>query len=129
MNILSKKPWRNLSYKSRRNRELGQPRQTVILDMDDQKSKRVVRTQAGDVLFDQGMAFLPDDSRGDDIASEIVERERRHPDQFAVVKHREGQRPDGIHRYTFGQWPGLGNKNSGHWKEVRPAVWKLDKEG
>lgn len=75
--------------------------QSVICDLDAGDGIHTEYTEAGMVTFDQGMAVLPDDSRGGDILAELKSRKGNHRDRYSHVQHREGHRRDSIHNYTF----------------------------
>lgn len=103
MNIHLPKPFRNQSAKSRYNQTLQQKKQSLVFDLDAPDGK-TVKTEAGTVMFEGGMAVLPDDGRADEIHGELAAH-ARHSDQIAIVKHRERQNMDRTHRYFFGRWP------------------------
>jgi phosphoribosyl-ATP pyrophosphohydrolase len=104
MNIKIPKPFKNKTYKSRHNKVLDKKKQSVIMDIEA-KGHKEVKTEAGNVVFDQGIAVLEDDSRADEIHAELQEKHQIHPDQYSYVRHREGMKRSEIHNYTFGQWP------------------------
>ena len=88
--------YKNSTYKSRHNKELDAKKQSVIVNIEQKNKIETVRTQAGDIVFDQGIAVLPDDTRADDVYHELKQHES-HPDQFALIQHREGFRRDSLH--------------------------------
>ncbi len=96
--------YKNQTYKSKYNKDLDAKKQSVIVNIEQKEKVQTVKTAAGDIVFDQGIAVLPDDTRADDVYGELKQHEQ-HPDQFALIKHREGFKRDPIHNYTFGQWP------------------------
>lgn len=105
MNFNIKKPWRNQNHRSPFNRELNKSRQAILQDLVHGEGIHVEHTKAGTVVFDNGMAVLPNDSRADEIHAELRTRER-HPDHYALVKNREGRKRDALHRYRITN-PGL----------------------
>ena len=80
--------WTNESHRSSNNSEFKKKKQTVLNNLDAGDGIKVEHTEAGTVVFDQGMAVLPNDGRADEIHKELESRQR-HPDQYAVTKHRE----------------------------------------
>lgn len=93
MNLNLKKPWRSGSHKDPNNRLLTDrgSKYSVILDADSEGKNRVVkRTSAGDVLFENGMATVPDDSRGLDIVADLT-KEAKWPGQYNFHQHHEGR--------------------------------------
>lgn len=113
MNFLRaiKAPFRNKSHKSKGNPLFDKPKQAVIFDIQskDGEEVRTVKTKAGTVRFDGGVAVLPDDTRADDIYGELKEQHGMHPlhNQFGLVRHRDSMKKDPVHRYKFFQWPGM----------------------
>ena len=104
------KPWRNASHKNPHNPLLNTEKvkkQTILYDVQQGPGSKTIDTKAGTVKFVDGIAVLPDDGRGDEIAAEVKEKHSLHPTQYGVVKHREGMKRDSIHNYTFGRHPGV----------------------
>ena len=94
--------WVNESHRNPESKVLNQKKQTIIHDCDAGDGIHVEYTAAGTVVFDQGMAVLPNDGRADDIAAELKSRKTNHRDRYSVVKNRESMKQDNIHAYTFG---------------------------
>lgn len=117
MNFSIPKPWVNQNHRSPYNRELNQKKQTIVQNMtDNPDGVHVENTKAGTVVFDHGMAVLPNDSRADEICAELETR-RKHAHHYAVFKDREGHRRDPIHKYRiinpalpWNQYDDLGKK-------------------
>ena len=105
MHIKIPKPFRNKTHKSQHNKVLDKKRQAVIMDIESKGGVKEVQTEAGTLVFDHGMAVLENDGRADEMQAELKEKHQLHPDQYVYVPHREGQKRDAIHNYTFGQWP------------------------
>lgn len=106
MNIRIPKPWRSSSHRSQANPELKNKKQTLLVDIQGRKSREVMKTSAGEVLFENGLAVLPNDGRGDEIAAELNEQSII-PDRFGVHKHRPSVNTNTIHRYFFGSHPAM----------------------
>lgn len=104
MHIKIPKKFKNKSHKSPHNKVLDKKHQSVIMDIEA-KGHKEVATEAGTIVFEQGIAVLDDDSRANEIQAELKEKHQVHPDQYVYVPHREGMKRDRIHNYTFGQWP------------------------
>ena len=82
-------------------------RQTFVMDALDKKQRRTVRTEVGEVLFENGLAVLPDDMSGKDVADEL---KAKSPDPNAVtyLQHRESALPHRGYESSqsfFGGWP------------------------
>ena len=90
------KTWINESHRSKKNPLLKEKKQAVLHNMDAGDGIHVENTEAGMVVFDQGMAVLPNDGRANDIAAELKQRQR-HRDQYAYVPNREGRKRDDVH--------------------------------
>ena len=106
------KPWKNSTYKSKYNKELDAKKQSVIVNIEQQSQIETVRTKGGDIVFDQGIAVLPNDTRADEVVSELRQTQK-HPDQYALIKNREGFKRESGHNYHFGQLPEMPWKNGG----------------
>lgn len=90
------KPFRTHSHRDPNNPHIKEKkRQSVLIDIQAPKRKTVITT-AGTVTFERGMAVMPDDSRAEDILGELKKTEM-HPDQYNLVKHREGMWRDREH--------------------------------
>lgn len=87
--------WVNESHRSPNNSEFKKKKQTILNNLNAGDGVKVEHTQAGTVVFDQGMAVLPDDGRADEIHKELESRQV-HPHQYAVTKHREGMKRDDV---------------------------------
>jgi len=62
----------------------------ILLDRDGEGRGRLERkTSAGTVLFENGMAVVPNDMRGRDMASELRAK-ARYPEQINYHPDREG---------------------------------------
>ena len=95
------KQWVNESHKNPHANVLKDKKQTIIHDCDAGDGIHVEHTEAGTIVFDQGMAVLPNDSRASDILGELKTRKGNHRDRYAYVPNREGRKRDPIHNYTF----------------------------
>ena len=96
----------NPSYKRPSNRILNEsPRHAVIQNMQSAKPTEVMQTEAGTIVFQNGMAVLPNDSRPDDVRAELSEKHGLHPGHFVLHKGQRNKNRDGIHNYVFGCWP------------------------
>jgi len=104
LHIRNAKRWKNSTYKSQQNKELDAKKQNVIVNIEQESRIETVRTTSGDIVFDQGIAVLPNDTRADDVVAELRQTQK-HPQQYALIKDREGFKRDPIHRYHFGQMP------------------------
>jgi len=96
------KQWVNESHRNPHAKVLKDKKQTIIHDCDAGEGIHVEHTEAGTIVFDQGMAVLPNDSRASDILGELKTRKGNHRDRYAHVPNREGRKHDSIHNYTFG---------------------------
>jgi len=94
--------WVNESHRNPNSGVLNQKKQTIIHDCDAGDGIRVEYTEAGTVVFDNGTAVLPNDSRANDILGELKSRKFNHRDRYAFIKDREGMKRDNIHNFTFG---------------------------
>jgi hypothetical protein len=81
--------WINESHRSTYNSQFKKKKQTVLNNLMAGDGIKVEHTEAGTVVFDQGMAVLPNDGRADEIHKELESRQT-HPGHYAVTKHREG---------------------------------------
>ena len=124
MHINLKKPWINKSYKRSDNPDINRdPKHHMIMDVQREMTG-VVETESGNLVFDQGIATLPADSRAEDIYAELQEKHAIHPQHFALLKDRERHNDSRTHRYFQGGLPGRG-RGSRKWKKIRIGVWKL----
>ena len=73
--------------------------------MQYEKPTEAIQTEAGLIVFQQGMAVLPNDTRPDDVRAELAERHGLHPGHFVLHKGQRNKFRDGIHHYQFGEWP------------------------
>jgi hypothetical protein len=90
------RPFRNKSHRNKHNPELHKKKQTLLQDLDHGKGIHVENTNAGTVVFEDGLAVLPNDSRGNEMWAEL-DAKRRHPHQYAYVRDREGMMRDTTH--------------------------------
>jgi len=96
--------WVNDSHRNPGNKLLNEKKQTILHDCDAGDGIHVEHTSAGTVVFDQGMAVLPNDSRANDIYGELMARKRDsngkavHPHRYAYTPNREGMKRDNIHK-------------------------------
>jgi len=91
----------NESHRDPNAKVLQDKKQSIICDLDAGDGIHTEYTEAGIITFDQGVAVLPDDSRANDMVSELKSRKGNHRDRYAYTPHREGMRRDPTHRYTF----------------------------
>lgn len=92
MNFHLKKPWKSGSHKDPNNRMLTDrgSKYGILFDADaDGREKLERKTSAGTVVFHDGMAVVPDDMRGKDIAAELKAKSR-YPEQINYHPGREG---------------------------------------
>ena len=95
--IIVKKDYKNRSWKDKHNPDFEKKKQSVIVNHDDNsQGTRTVRTSAGDIVFERGMAVLPNDGRAEDVYGEL-QQHAKHRDQFALVRGREGMKRDNTH--------------------------------
>ena len=91
-------------------------RQTFVMDALDKAKRRLVKTEAGEVLFENGLAVLPDDRSGKDVADELKAKSL-DPNAVTVLQHRESALP---HR---------GYEASNSWFGMLPEMpWKKRKQ-
>lgn len=90
--------WVNESHRDPNASVLQQKKQTIIHDCDATDGVHIEHTEAGTVVFDQGMAVLPNDGRADEIMAELKGRKGNHRSRYAYVKDREGMRRDPLHK-------------------------------
>jgi hypothetical protein len=107
--FISKVPWHSDSPKQKGSKTARAKTSIIVSDVNDKERKRIVHTSAGDVVFEQGMAHLPNDARGNDIVAEYKSM-ALDPNQVAVAKNRPTRWRDSVHNYFF-QVPAL------PWKE------------
>lgn len=103
---IPKTPWKSDSVKARGNKTVQAPKSIILSDVNDKSPHRVVDTSAGQVVFEQGMAQLPDDARGRDIVDEYRDRIALDPrNGLAVATGRPTRWRDPVHNYFFGSMP------------------------
>jgi len=95
----------NQSLKDKTNRHFRN-KQHSLLNVQGIGDARI-KTEAGDIQFEDSMAVLPNDGQADEIEAELREY-ATHPDQvYRVVRSRYND--NRIHRYHFGPptrgWP------------------------
>ena len=89
-------------------------KQRILINAQGNFGTRKVETQAGTVVFQDNVAALPNDGRGQEMADEIVQTHGKHPDHFAVIPNREGPGArDRVHNYFWGSWPQMPWKKEG----------------
>jgi len=91
-------------------------RQTLVMDALDKKRRRVVETEAGEVLFENGLAVLADDTSGRDVADELRARSF-DPNAVTCLQHRESALPHRGYESSqsfFGGWPEMPWKTKFH---------------
>ena len=93
--------WVNESHRNPNASVLKDKKQAILCDLDAGDGMHTEYTEAGMVVFDQGTAVLPDDSRADDIVSELQSRRGNHRDRYAYTRGRNGRKRDDLHNYTF----------------------------
>jgi hypothetical protein len=94
--------WVNENHKNPHAKILQEKKQAIIHDCDAGDGIHVEYTEAGTVVFDQGTAVLPNDSRANEIMAELKTKKGYHRDRYAYVRNRESRMRDSIHNYTFG---------------------------
>jgi hypothetical protein len=108
--IILKKPYRNRSHKDRANPDIVKAKkQTIVVDALDKSARREVQTEAGTVLFEDGMAVLPADGRGDEVMAELKAKSR-DPNAVGGLKNRESMMTHRGHEASqsfFGNHPGV----------------------
>jgi len=103
---IPKTPWKSDSIKAKGNKTVQQPKSIIMSDVNDKSPHREVATSAGTVVFEQGMAQLPNDARGLDIVDEYRERFAADPVRgLAVTTGRPTRWRDPVHNYFFGSMP------------------------
>ena len=100
-----KKHYQNKSHKSKNNPDLKKKKQSILFDVQQKAPLSHYDTEAGTIVFEQGMAVLPDDTRADDAVAELQEKHGLHPDHFSHVSGREGVNTSRTHRYFQGSLP------------------------
>jgi hypothetical protein len=96
MKINWNRPFRNKSHRSKANPLFEQKKQTLLQDLDHAKGIHVENTKAGTVVFEDGLAVLPNDGRANEMWAELNGK-RRHPHQYAYNPGREGMKRDPLH--------------------------------
>jgi hypothetical protein len=100
LHLQTKKSWASGSHKDPNNRLLTDhgSKFGILLDQDGEGKARLERkTSAGTVVFENGMAVVPNDMRGKDIAAELKSKARYpeqinyHPDRDAFQMKRDRQ--------------------------------------
>ena len=89
--------WANESHRDPHAKMFQDKTQSVICDLDAGDGIHTEYTEAGMVVFDQGTAVLPDDSRANEIVAELKSRKGNHRDRYAYTPHREGHKRSGLH--------------------------------
>jgi len=90
LNLHLKKDYKSGSHKDPNNRMLTDhgSKFGMLLDSHAEGKPHVERkTSAGTVIFENGLAVVPDDTRGKDMAHELMESS---PYQYNYHPHREG---------------------------------------
>jgi len=100
---LNEKPV-NQSLKSKQNRHF-QDRRHSLLNVQGVGNARI-KTEAGDVQFEDNLAVLPNDGQADEIEAEL-RANATHPHQVKRVADRERYNGSDTHRYFFGQFNGV----------------------
>jgi len=98
---MTQEEYRNPSYKRPDHPSFQEKRHTLLIDSQGASNKEI-QTESGTLRFEDGVAVLPDDTRGKDIYDEIKHTHALHPNQYALVEKKPTVNPDPIHRYTFG---------------------------
>jgi len=94
--------WVNESHRNPNAKVLKQKKQAILCDLDAGDGIHKEYTEAGMVVFDQGTAVLPNDSRADDIAAELMSRKGNHRDRYALTRDREGFKRNPLHKMQVG---------------------------
>ena len=89
--------WVNESHRDPHAKMFLDKTQSVISDLDAGDGIHTEYTEAGMVVFDQGTAVLPDDSRANEMVAELKSRKGNHRDRYAFTPHREGHKRSGLH--------------------------------
>ena len=119
-----KKLWVNKSYKRGDNPDINRdPKHHMIMDVQREMTGPI-ETESGTIMFDQGLATLPADSRAEDVYAELQEKHAIHPQHFALLKNRERYNDSQTHRYFQGSLQGNGH-TSKKWEKIRDGVWRL----
>lgn len=101
-----KAPWKSDSIKDKGNKTVQAPKSIIMSDVNDKSPHRVVETGAGQVVFEHGMAQLPDDARGRDIVDEYREAHAMDAKRgLAIAAGRPTRWRDPVHNYFFGSIP------------------------
>ena len=116
--------WVNESHRNPNAKVLQEKKQSVICDLDAGDGIHTEYTEAGVVVFDQGTAVLPDDSRANEMVAELKSRKGNHRDRYAYIRHREGMRRDPTHNYTFG----YGHISEDRWNDIFGKKEEDDRE-
>ena len=106
-NVISPKPFSTGNIRDPLN-PVFKPRtkQRILINAQGDFGTKRVETRAGTVVFQDNVAALPNDLRGQEMAAEIVQTHGKHPDHFAVIPNREGPGArDKVHNYFFGSLP------------------------
>lgn len=107
LRLTNPREWMNPSYKKRSNRILNEsPRHAILQDLQAKATRNVIETAAGRIVFENGIAVLPNDTRADDVKAELAETRGLHPGHYILHKGQRNKFRDGVHHYTFGVWPG-----------------------
>jgi len=94
--------WVNESHRNPNAKVLKQKKQSVLCDLDAGDGIHKEYTEAGMVVFDQGTAVLPNDSRADDIAAELMSRKGSHRSRYSFTRDREGHKRNPLHKMQVG---------------------------
>lgn len=129
MNFQTKKPWVSASHRDPNNRLVTDraSKYGMILDKESEGKPRVERqTSAGTVVFEQGLAVVPDDARGNDIAHELMAN-GKYPEQYNYHTGRRGMtlKQD---RQTMWRLPSWNTKCKAPGCENEAAIQRLCEE-
>ena len=91
-NVHIQKPFKSGSHRNPHNRELQAKKTTLVLDALDKSPRRDVETSVGTFHFENGLAVLPNDGRGNEVAAELREKSL-DPNAVVEVRHRESMLP------------------------------------
>jgi hypothetical protein len=96
----------NQSLKDKNNRHFKDEKHS-LLNVSGIGNARI-KTEAGDIQFEDGLAVLPNDGQADEIEAELREN-ALHPAQVHRVERSKYTHGDKVHNYHFGPpqcgWP------------------------